>query len=306
MKKTNKCVQTPLLLSTLLLLTSAILAITSFQVNAVSIYPSMPYNITVDGNTTNAYPNGTMLNGSRGSIYSLTINESAPSQKWIGYVGNVIGKYALQDVNGSALYDWTIATVTGELYATKEGAFVSGACEQGTGGSCTSVNPYAGGVPYWPNMTCAVNSTGDAPMISDEGLYFNHTASDEDSYANTFKTTNFVNPGFYAGEKQILDTTVWNSTGGQTCYGVNLLYNNTHFGANTGRNWTEVVLTDGTAQYLDSDLTKLRYDIIYASLLHNDSFGYNGARYDFQMLLPQSGLQTAQPDVAYYFYIELV
>ncbi len=276
---------------------------------AISSEPSKPTSITELGNVTNSYPNATALNGTRGYIYELIINESQPTQKWVAYVGNVIGKYALQDPNANAVYDWNIITVTGELYATKEGPFVTGACEQGIGGSCTGgLNPFAGGIPYWPNLTCAnnVSSVFGSAMITREEKMFNHTASDEDSYSNTFKSTGFTLPTFYAGETRVSDSGyMWNGSAGN-CYGVNLMRNNTKFASDTGKNWTEVILTDGTFQYVDSTLADQNYDLIYGVLLENDSFGYNGTKYDFQVLLPQSGLSGTQSNVAYYFYIELV
>lgn len=278
----------------------AILLLAIVAVHAASIDPSRPTSVTTLSNTTVSYPNGTIVNYTRGYIYTLQINESAQTQKWVGYVGNVYGEYALQDASANALYDWDIATVTGEIYATKEGPLVSGTIYELNDGGGT-VNPYAGGIPQWSSLDCA-NST----MISREELLWNHTTSEEDSYTNTFKNgANFNLPtgGFYAGETLIDDT----AYGSGDCYGLNLNINNADVAATTARNWTETILTDATYQPLSSNSnTVYVYDLLYAGLLQNNSVGFDGGSYDFQLLLPQTGLSGNQPNVAYYFYIELI
>ncbi|MFC1705174.1 hypothetical protein ACFLZ6_02505 [Nanoarchaeota archaeon] len=282
MEKTNKLTQMLSLLFVFALLTVGI-------VTAASSDPSNPTGIGVLSNTTNSYPNGTMLNGTRGYIYTLQLNESQPTQKWVGYVGNIVGEYALQDADGDALYDWDIATVTGEVYATKEGAYVS---------TYDNLRRDAGGIPVWSNLSCAI-----ASMVTTEAQLFNHTSTQEDAYTNTFKTTGFTNPGFYAGEKQVTDTTMW--SGGGNCYGVHLNQNNAD--EPDGGNWSEVVLTDGTFQAKSAaEDTVYYYDIIYGALIENSTAGYDGNDYDFQILLPQSGLEGSQSNVAFYFYVELI
>ena len=260
--------------------------------------PSAPSNITVDSNASPSYPNGTVLNNTRGYIYTLTINESQQSIKWVGYVGNINGEYSLQDASSNALYDWDIVTITGELYATKEGPL-------GTSPNYDDTNMFAGGIPVWSNLTCAVNLSGTNNMIERESLLFNHTLTTEDSYVNTFKTTGFTNPGFYTGEKEILDSgDMWNGSSGN-CYGIHLNQNNAD--VSDGGDWAQVVLTDGTFQPQSvGEDTTYHYDIIYAAILENNTVGFDGNNYDFQILLPQSGLQGSQPNVAFYFYVELI
>lgn len=249
--------------------------------------PSDPTGLAVQYNTTSAYKNGSELNGTRGFIYTVELNESQPSQKWVGYVGNITGEFALQDGSGNALYDWDITTVAGEIYATKESAYIN---------TFDETAPDAGGIPYWPNLTCA-----SAGQLSTEEALFNHTSTEEDSYTSTFTSgAGFSNPGFFAGENEILDTDVF---GGGNCAGAYLNLNNTD---NTG-NWTMVVLTDQTKQSKSAaEDTTYRFDIIYASLLNSNGWGFDSNQYDFQIMLPQSGLEGAQSNVAFYFYVELI
>ncbi len=261
-----------------------------------AVDPSAPTNIEVVQNMTSSQLNGTQQNGTRGYIYEMNITESQPTIKWVGYVGHVYGEFALQDANGYALYDWELVTTTGELYATKETYDAAGPNELN--------NPYAGGIPRWVNLSCA-NST----MISEENTNFNHTASDEDSLYNTFTTDGFENPGFFVGDNPIQDNDSISYPAETECYGTYLNYNNTESDPpHADGNWTQVVLTDGTFQAAGEggDAGEKDYDIIYASLMRNESWGFDYNTYDFQMILPQSGLEGSQLPVAFYFYVELV
>lgn len=246
-----------------------------------AIEPTRPTSMTYVTNSTTGGQEGLSQAHQRGYIHFVNIDESAPTQKWKAYVGNVSGEFALQDASGNAIYDWTISTITGELYATKEAP---------SGGS----GRFQGAIPDWTAIQCA-NST----MIDDEESLFNHTTSDEDSYSNTFKNSDYFNlTTFYAGETQVTDSSV---IGGAAsgCYGAYMNTNN----ADQFSDWQEVVLTDGT--YEDEGSGDWDYDIIYATLLENNVNGFDNRLYDFQILLPESGLDGSQTPMTYYFYVEL-
>jgi hypothetical protein len=261
-----------------LLLTLAIAG----AVKAAELYPTQPSTFTVLRNSTIGGTSGTAVNNTRGYVYYVNLDESAGTYKWKAYVGNVTGEYALQDASGNAIYDWDIATVKGEIYATKEAP---------SGGS----GRFAGGVPDWTLVTCA-NST----IIYDEESQFNHTITDEDTYRATFKNANSFNlTSFYAGTKQVTDSTVIGGEAGG-CFGAYLMQNNT----DQYTNWQEVVLTDTT--YQDMGSGDLDYDVVYAALMQNNVYGFDSTLYDFQILLPESGLAGTQANTVYYFYVELV
>jgi hypothetical protein len=271
---TNKTIKT-LLLAVLMTLATAALVWAE-----PAIEPTQPTSMTYVTNSTTGGQSGTAQSHQRGYIHYMNIDESAPTQKWKAYVGNVTGEFALQDASGNAIYDWTIATITGELYATKEAP---------SGGS----GRYQGGVPTWTNVSCA-NST----MISDEEGQFNHTTADEDSYSNTFLNGNNFNlTSFYAGEQLVTDTSMV-SGGAGDCFGLYLMQNN----ADQFTDWEEVVLTDGTMEDEGSDYD---YDLIYAALLENSATGFDNVPYDFQILLPEDATDGAQTVTTFYFYVEL-
>jgi hypothetical protein len=259
---------------------------------AASTNPQAPSNIDVDGNTTNAYPLGMDVSGTRGYIYNLTINHSQTTNKWTGYVGNINGEFALQDSAGKALYDWDITTIKGELYATKEGAYQAGYNE--------SNSMFAGGIPTWADLKCANRS-----MLNWETKYLNHSSVEEDRLNNTFKNgADFDLTTFYAGGKLITDSTSWDTIDGD-CYGIYL--NNENGDQST--DWEQVVLSDGTYQFQDESQAddKKAFDLLYASILENDVTGYDNSTYDFQIMLPQFGEQGDDiSNIVYYFYVELI
>ena len=249
---------------------------------AQSIEPTAPTSMTYVTNSTTGGQSGTAQTHERGYIHYMNIDESAPTDKWKAYVGNVTGEYALQDASGNAIYDWTISTVEGELYATKEAP---------SGGA----GRFEGGIPDWTAIQCA-NST----LITDEESQYNHTAADEDSYTNTFKNGNNFNlTTFYAGERIVNDSSAIGGEAGG-CYGAYMNVNN----ADQYSDFQEVVLTDGTSE--DEGAGDTDYDIIYAALLENDANGFDNVPYDFQILLPESGLTGSQTATTFYFYVELI
>ena len=256
--------------------------------------PSKPEIISVVGNTTVNYNQvGEMLNRTRGFIWNLTINNSQTSQKWVAYVGNINGEYALQDAAGNALYDWDIVTVTGELYATKEGAKLADPNYDNTTAN-------GGGIPVWENLTCASTA-----LIEKESELFNHSPYDDDSDFNLTKYSSLVEEDSYL--RTWSNATITSFYAGETlvsgpCYHIHLNQNN----GDQTTDWEQIVLTDGTFQRRDAGPIVRHYDIIYAALLENNTAGFNGELYDFQMLLPQTGLEGEQPNTAYYFYVELI
>jgi hypothetical protein len=248
----------------------------AYAVNQVE--PSNPQSMTYMENSTNAYPVGDDFNLTKGYIHTINIDEKQPSFKWSGVVGNVTGSFALIDSDGYSLYDWTITTVTGEVYATRHSA-----------------------LPEWESMTCA-----SANNLSKEVRYLNHTmqwgaTADEDSMNRTFTSNGADFDSFYVGQ----DVQV---TDGASCFGTNLNFNDSHTASYVGKNWTELVLTDGNSEddgAGESPTWRYIPKLTYVSKLQNRTQGYkNGSFYDFQMILPQNGLQGAS-NIAYYFYIEL-
>lgn len=133
-----------------------------------------------------------------------------------------------------------------------------------------------GGTINWTGINCS-NST----HISNEEKALNHTNKD-DNITRTFDETK--HSAFYAGTREIL---------ADTCFAVHTYVNST----NQSSNFEEVVLYDGT--------NETNGNIIYATPLEQDSYGFDNNTYDFQMIVPERGLATWSSSTAYYFYVEL-
>lgn len=276
-------------LISIVLLLILVTASFSIIVSAVSINPSKPTGMYYTHNRTSNYSVGDAETLSRGMIHVVNISEYQPSIKWSGLVGNITGQLALLDEKNNALYDWSVTSTSGEIYATKEGP---------TGGG----NIFGGGIPSWSNLTCATHT-----IIKNETFFLNHSGIDEDSLNKTF-VPSFSLTSFFAGSKAINESVLgtpggaggYEVQGADSCAGLNLSDNSA-----SSADFQEVILTDMTYQMPD-DYASRQYDVIYAALIESDATGYNGSAYDFQMILPQSGLEGTQATITYYFYVELV
>jgi len=128
----------------------------------------------------------------------------------------------------------------------------------------------------WSGTNCS-NST----HISLEERGLNHTNGD-DNITKTFNQQS--HKGFFVGTREIL---------ANTCFSVRTYVNSTSQSAR----FEEVVLYDGT--------NESNGNIIYATPLEQDTYGFDNSTYDFQMIVPENGLATWTSSIAYYFYVEL-
>jgi len=135
----------------------------------------------------------------------------------------------------------------------------------------------------WSNIVCA-NTT----ILETENYLLNHTNSG-DNVTATFSDS--THSSFNVG------TTTISSN---SCPTTNTYKNN----ATQDTNFEEIVLWTGGS--CSGSVCPNSGSVIYATILENDVTGYNGEKYDFQMLLPESGLDTWSSSTAYYFYIEIV
>ena len=128
----------------------------------------------------------------------------------------------------------------------------------------------------WSGVNCS-NST----HIANENIALNHTNKD-DNITATFDGT--THQGFFTGTREIL---------ANTCFSVHTYVNSTSQTAN----FEEIVLYDGT--------NETNGNIVYATPLEQDAYGFDNNTYDFQMIVPEVGLATWTSSTAYYFYAEL-
>ncbi|MBS3110444.1 hypothetical protein J4227_07995 [Candidatus Woesearchaeota archaeon] len=128
----------------------------------------------------------------------------------------------------------------------------------------------------WGNIACA-----SLANMENENQAINHTQS-VDNISTTFSQQE--HGSFYVGTNYI---------GNNTCYSVHTYVNSSA----QSSLFEEVVLYDGT--------TPANGDIVFASILEDDVFGYNNQTYDFQLIVPENGLPGYASSTAYYFYVEI-
>lgn len=224
-------------------------SITSIIINAIPQGPTITYM----SNETKSSSAAAMINTTGGSITTIFLNATTQNPRWKAYVGNVTGSLTLDDANDQTIFNWQLANIIGEIYATR----------------------YSG-VINWSGANCS-----NLTHISNEEFALNLSDKD-DNITKTFSTQTHV--GFYIGTRQVLQN---------TCYSVHTYVNDSP----QSSRFEEVALYDGT------NLTN--GNIIFATPLEQDAYGFDNNTYDFQMIVPENGLPTWTGSTAYYFYVEL-
>ena len=114
--------------------------------------------ITSISNETGTNQGSTLINTTGGSITTMELNMTAQNLKWKAFVGNVSGKLTLADSGNYSIYDWTLSTVLGEVYATRSSAAVS-----------------------WGNINCS-----NLTHMYNEEIALSHTSNPDDNISATF------------------------------------------------------------------------------------------------------------------------
>jgi hypothetical protein len=216
-----------------------------------------------------------------GNVSELNFDGTTITRTYQGYVGNVTGWITLGDLNNNTLYDWTLASPQGEIYAVRSST-----------------------VPTWGLTTCASQAEIQA---EDTRLNVNETI-DEDSVNRTFvvngaldqlarfPTSDFTHPQFWTANQSI---------GASSC-AVATLYNNTY---QPSSDFKEVLLSDNV------NTDPVTGFVIYTTIISHtinpfgDSTGFDGRIYDFEMLVGEDGHGIQDGETAttstYWFYLEL-
>jgi len=139
-----------------------------------------------------------------GSFTTLLINATTQTPRWKAFVGNVTGRFALQDAQNYSIYDWNLATISGEVYASRNSSIT------------------------WSAIRCAVNST-----LITEQTQLNITTTKEDSINRTFNQS--IHRSFYVGT-----TLITNSS----CRAIATYINNTRQTPNESATFQEILLDD--------------------------------------------------------------
>ncbi|NTV23052.1 MAG: hypothetical protein HGA85_01590 [Nanoarchaeota archaeon] len=143
-------------------------------------------------------PTVTTADAQAGNVTALNINQDRITDIWQGFYGNVSGSVVLENAAGNNFYDWSLATITGEVYASRAT------------------------VPSWTSINC----TNQTQIDSEETLLSIATTA-SDGINETFNITS--HPNFNVGTRLMtgcFSTRAYNSTGSAGNYWNVLLSSN--------------------------------------------------------------------------------
>ena len=231
-------------------------------------------NLTVESSTRATPDSPQSVEAIAGNVTELNIEGFSTTQSWQGYFGNVSGTIMLADSSDSVMYNWSLASPQGEIYASTN----------------DSVS--------WSDIQC-LNFTSDGTYASESGnggttsqhgtnltqleTLFGIEFDDVDGVNETF---NLIGPGthdlFYTNnlefsEGECRNTRIFDSSGS----GVN-------------DNFEEVLMYDPVTR-----------SIIFTSIIDENINGFDGTTHDFEMLVLEDGHETDVDTTTYYFYVEL-
>lgn len=143
------------------------------EVKQASAVPTGPGSMGIIANETKVASNATEINISGGHIATINLTVTQQNSRWKAFVGNVTGKFTLDDSAGSTIYDWTLASITGRVFATRNSSTIS-----------------------WPHINCSTNAT-----LEVENAAMNQTNA-FDNITFTFRQRDHAS--FFVGAVQIL------------------------------------------------------------------------------------------------------
>jgi len=134
-------------------------------------------NLTIQGNTTTARTDvaATAISTLGGTFTTLTLNVTAQTRQWKAYVGNVSGLITLDDATNTTIYDWSLSTISGEVYAARTNSI------------------------DWSDIQCA-----NVTNVDDEQTALNIPTNASDSINRTFNTT--THKAFYVATTSITNS----------------------------------------------------------------------------------------------------
>lgn len=155
---TNKKIEKNIEVSFIILSIAFIICINVINIFAAT--PQPPDFLNVTENTTRETPSVKMVNISGGYIAVMNLTATVQNTRWKAFVGQLYPSLTLQDSSGAQIYDWTLTTTTGRIYATRNSSS-----------------------PTWVNVECANLTT-----LNEENVLLEH-ANVNDNLTKTFNIT---------------------------------------------------------------------------------------------------------------------
>lgn len=246
--------------------------------------PEGPTTFTINRASRRAPAAVVSKNAYAGNVSEVILTGQTVTQTWAGYYGNVTGLITLDDVDNFTMYDWSLASPRGEVYATY----------------AATVDWTTGNVRCW-NWTAAAaedlsitefEGGSSAPVYAGLGL----TDADIDGVNETFSIYGAKNHSdFFVGGQLINGTQGTDPANHLGPCSRAKLYNGSSVTGNPElAPYQEVLLYENTSK-----------SVIYTSILRNNEFGFNNQTWDFELIVGENGHNGNIAVTAYYFYVEL-
>lgn len=226
-------------------------------------------------NSTRAAPDSpAQIEAIAGNVTEINIEGFTTTQSWQGYFGNITGTIQLADAGDNQMYNWSLASPQGEIYASTSNSI------------------------SWPNIQCLnFSATGTYGAEAGNGgttsQYGTNLTQFEELFGIAPDDVDGVNETFNligAGTHDLFYTNNLEFSEGE-CQSTRLFSN---IGAGENDKFEEVLLYEPTTQ-----------SIVFTSLIDEDVLGFDGRSHDFEMLVAEDGHGTDTSTTPYYFYVEL-
>lgn len=140
-----------------------------------SAAPTGPDLVNNTANSTKATTAGQILNISGGYIASVNLSATIQNPRWKAFVGDVSGSFTLDDASGSTIYDWSLSTLTGRVYATRNESTID-----------------------WTDVNCS-----NITLLESENVLMNHTNADDNITATFNTSSGATHSSFFVGTQFI-------------------------------------------------------------------------------------------------------
>jgi len=177
----------------------------------VTATPTGPDSIDIDSNETKGAVGAYTLNTSGGYITTFNVTATVQNPRWKAFVGQVSGSFTLDDSSGSTIYDWSLTSVGGEIYATTNASTITW-----TSVTCANVsaleteNTKMSHSNSYDNITATFNTTENATHVE----FFVATVNITNSSCPTLNT--YVNN--VTQDSNFEEVVLWEVTGGNIIY----------------------------------------------------------------------------------------
>jgi hypothetical protein len=250
---------------------------------SVTVLAVEPFGATIANiSTSRAIPdNATNNDAMAGNVTELNITGYTTTQSWQGYFGNVSGTIQLADSSDNVMYNWSLASPKGEVYASTNNSIIWNYIQ------CLNFN--SDGTYADDKMNAGGTSAhGTNLTILDDQFGINQ--GDRDAPNNTFSKTGTHDNGaglihdLFFTDNLRFDAGECLSTG---IFGSNSTVSNGTF--------QEVLLYEPTTS-----------SVVFTSILDQESpLGFDKRSHDFEMLVLENGHGTDVASTPYYFWVEL-